>query len=194
MFLFGRRDDPYKLLLGMTGLQLGDHFLQIGCAHGGRLAALATKVGLSGRSVAVVPDEASAARARKGAEQAGVLVDVSVGPPDRLPAEDNAFDLALVDDTGGLFASLNPPDRAATVREALRVLRPGGRIMVLGASAPSGLAALLSRGSGEPAFDPLPSLETDGFRAARTLAEREGLVFSEAIKPRTPPGAPDVRR
>jgi hypothetical protein len=30
----------------------------------------------------------------------------------------------------------------------------------------------------------LKSLEADGFKSVRTLAEREGLVFVEGIKPR----------
>ena len=68
-----RRDDPYLLVVGMTGVRMGDRIAQVGCAHGGRLAAIAGKVGLSGRAVAVVPDEASAARARKARRGAGVL-------------------------------------------------------------------------------------------------------------------------
>ena len=75
MIPFKRRDDPYSLVVGMTGVKLGDRVVLIGCAHGGRLAAVAAKVGLSGQALAIVPDEASAARARKGAEQAGVLVE-----------------------------------------------------------------------------------------------------------------------
>ena len=81
---------------------MGERFVQIGCAHGGRLGAVAAKVGLSGRAVAIVPDEASAARARKGAAQAGVLVEVEVAPMTALPVDDGAFDVAVVDDTGGL--------------------------------------------------------------------------------------------
>jgi hypothetical protein len=30
----------------------------------------------------------------------------------------------------------------------------------------------------------VPSLEAEGFRSARTLAEREGLTFTEALKAR----------
>src|SRR5690348_10179338 len=132
MLRFGRRDNPHMLAVGMTGVNMGDRLLQIGCADGGRLAAIAAKVGLSGRAVAVVPDEAAAARARKGAARAGVLVDVEIAPPHSVPAEDAAFDLAVVDDTAGLFAGLAPDDRSRALRELLRVLRAGGRVMVVG--------------------------------------------------------------
>jgi hypothetical protein len=76
-------------------------------------------------------------------------------------------------------------DRVATVREAHRVLRPGGRVMVIGAVPRGGLGALFTRAQSGPPFDAEPSLQADGFRAARTLAEREGLRFVEALKPRT---------
>ena len=179
-----RRDDPHTLIVGMTGLKMADRFVQIGCAHGGRLAALAKKVGLSGRAVVVVPDEASAARARKGAEQAGALLEVELAPITPLPLDAAAFDLALIDDTGGLLSSLRPEDRVALVRDAYRVLREGGRVMVIGAAPRGGLGALFNRTPVLPRFDPAPLLEADGFRSPRTLAEREGLVFVEAMKPR----------
>jgi len=174
------------LVVGMTGVKMGDRFVQIGCAHGARFAAIAAKVGLSGRALVVVPDEASAARARKGAEQAGVLVEIESGPPTRLSIEDESFDLAIIDDTGGLLATLNANDQVAAVREVRRILRPGGRVMVIGAVPRSGLAAIFSRAqkSGPP-FDPTPVLSADAFRSVRTLAERDGLVFVEALKPRT---------
>src|SRR5436309_16015010 len=103
---FQRSGDPYMLMVGMTGVKMGDRVAQIGCAHGGRLAAVASKVGLSGRAVAIVPDETSAARAQKGAADGGVLIDVETAPPTRLPLEDESFDLAVVDDTAGLLGFL----------------------------------------------------------------------------------------
>jgi ArsR family transcriptional regulator len=180
-----RRDDPFMLLVGMTGVKMGDRIAQIGCAHGGRLAAIAAKVGLSGRAVAVAPDEASAARARKGAEQAGVLVELEIAPPARLPLEDGAFDLAIIDDTGGLLAGSSADDRVAAIRETRRILRPGGRVMIIGAAPRGGLAALFTRAQAGPPFDPTPLLTADEFRSVRTLAERDGLVFVEALKPRS---------
>jgi ubiquinone/menaquinone biosynthesis C-methylase UbiE len=178
-----RRDDRFFLVVSMTGVKMADRLMQVGCANGSRLGAVAVKVGLSGRAVAVVPDDASAARARKGAAQAGALVEVEVAPPSRLPADDATFDLLVIDDTNGLLGTMTATDRAAAVREALRVLAPGGRVIVIGAGAPGWLGKLMSRTEG-PRFDPIPSLEAEGFRSVRLLAEREGLMFVEAIKRR----------
>src|SRR6476646_9598022 len=100
---FRRGSAIHPLVVGMTGVKLGERFAQIGCAHGGRLGAIAAKVGLSGRAVAIAPDEASAARARKGAADAGVLVDVEVAPPTRLPIANDTVTLVVVDDTAGVI-------------------------------------------------------------------------------------------
>jgi ubiquinone/menaquinone biosynthesis C-methylase UbiE len=182
--LLRTHSDQLTLVVGMTGVKMGDRLVHVGCADGGRLAAVASKVGLSGRAVAVVPDDASAGRVRKGAERAGVLVEIEIAPPTRLPLEDDAFDLAVIDETGGMLATMRADDRVAAVGEARRVVRPGGRVMVIGAVRRGGLSALFTRAQSIPAFDPKTLLAADRFRAVRTLAERDGLVFIEALKPR----------
>jgi len=186
--MFLKRQNPHGLAVSMTGAKMGDRLLQIGCAHGGRLGAIAIKVGLSGRAAAAVPDQASADRARKGGAEAGVLVDVEVAPPTRLPYERDAFDLVVADDTGGLFATMRADERRAAVREMVRVLRPGGRVVVIGGAPRGGIGAILSRAPDAPPFvssgEAVTALEADGFRSARIIGEREGLAFVEAIKPR----------
>ena len=67
--MYLKRQDPYARRQSMTAVKMGDRLVQVGCAHGGRLGAVAGKVGLSGRAVVVAPDEESAARARKGAAE-----------------------------------------------------------------------------------------------------------------------------
>src|SRR5215216_1035110 len=104
--MFLKRQDPYALVVSMTGVKMGDQLLQVGCADGRRLGAIASKVGLSGRAVLIAPDETSAERGRKGAQAAGVLVDIEVASPTRLSAETDSFDLAIVDDTGGLVGGM----------------------------------------------------------------------------------------
>ncbi|HEY2151096.1 MAG TPA: methyltransferase domain-containing protein [Vicinamibacterales bacterium] len=187
--MFLKPGNPHLLVVGMSGVKMGDRLVQIGCADGARLGAIAGKVGLSGRAVVVVPDAASAARATKGAAAAGVLVEVETAPPTRLPVEDAAFDLAIVDETGGLLATLRPEDRVQAIRELARVLRPGGRVLMIGAEPRGGFGALLSRTQSGPPFvasgEATEALQADGFKSARTLAAREGLIFVEAVKPRT---------
>jgi ubiquinone/menaquinone biosynthesis C-methylase UbiE len=177
-------DDPYALVIGMTGIKMGDRLLQVGCAHAGRLGAIASKVGLSGRAVCVVGDAESAVRAQKGASDAGALVEVETTALTALPFDESAFDLAVVDDTGGLLASMRAESRVAMLRQVFRVLRPAGRVMVIAAAPRGGLGALVTRAQSGPPFDAVPAVEAEGFRAVRRLAEREGLIFVEGIKPR----------
>ncbi len=173
----------------MVGTKMGERFVQLGCAHGGRLGAVAAKVGLSGRAVALVPDEASAARAQKGAAQAGVLIEVEVAPMTALPVDAGAFDVAVVDDTGGLVAA-DPARRSRAARSRavpyFAARRKGGCRSARSRS--GGLGALFRRPSSEPSFAASGALHellaSGGFRPVRTLAERDGLVFVEALKPR----------
>ena len=186
---FTRRSDPHLLAVSMSGVKMGDRVAFVGCADGGRLAAVASRVGLSGRAVAIVPDGRAAELARKGAEQLGVLVEIEVASPAELPIEDGSIDLAVVDDTGGLFGLMRAEQRVASVRELARILRLGGRVILFGAAPRAGLGKLLTRAPSGPPFaatgEANTALEADGFGIVRTLAEREGLVFVEGIKPRT---------
>jgi SAM-dependent methyltransferase len=170
----------------MSGVKLGERFAQIGCTHGGRLGAIASKVGLSGRAIAFVPDQASAERARKGAADAGVLLEVEITQPTQLPVGEDELDLVVVDDTEGLLGSMQSDARDRTILEARRILRPGGRLIVIGSGKRTGLAALLARPQAGVTADPTPALHTGGFKSVRTLAEREGLIFVEGLKPRAP--------
>jgi ubiquinone/menaquinone biosynthesis C-methylase UbiE len=180
-----RRSNPYTLYVRMIDVRMGDRIAQIGCAHGGRLAATAGKVGLSGRAVAVVFDESSAERARKGASVAGVLIElIEVERAARVPLDDDGCDLVIVDETGGLLTESTPEDRSALIKDVKRILRPGGRVMVVGTAPRGGLGALLTRAPQGRPFNPEPWLQADGFKAVRRLAEREHLVFVEALKPR----------
>jgi len=185
MFLnpFRRRENPYTLVVGMTGVKMGDRVVHVGCADAAQLAAIASKVGLSGRAAAIVPDPETGGRVERAASQAGVLIEVTVSPLTRLPLEDAAFDVAIVDDTGSGFSRMAAADKRAIVRETLRVLRAGGRVMVIGSTTRTGIGAKLQRSSA-PSSDPAPALQADGYRAVRVLAEREGLIFHEGIKPR----------
>lgn len=173
----------------MTGVKLGDRLLQIGCSDASLLGAIGSKAGLSGRVCAIVPDRTHAERAKRAAEQFGFLLELETGNLGHFPFEDGAFNLVVVDNQDGLLSSMRPEQRVATLREAFRTLGARGRIVVIERGARGGLGALFGTPAAAPA-DPhykssggaLVALEAEGFRAARLLAERDGLSFFEGVR------------
>ena len=83
-----------------------------------------------------------------------MLIDAEVAPPTQLPPDDAELDLVVLDDAASQFASLDAATQTAIVREVVRVLQPGGRILVISALPAEGLAALLGRGSKGPPTTP----------------------------------------
>ncbi len=79
MGLFRKGGEKHSLSIAMTGVKLGDRLLNIGCTDSSLVGALSSKVGLSGRACAIVPTDADAARARRGAEKAGALLEIETG-------------------------------------------------------------------------------------------------------------------
>jgi ubiquinone/menaquinone biosynthesis C-methylase UbiE len=166
----------YELAVSMTGVKLGERLLQVGCGDAGLLAALGAKVGYTGRACAVDADASTAARAAQVAEKAGVLVETAHAPYARLPYDAESFDLVVLRPTGttALLGALQP-----AFPEARRVLRTGGRcIVILDAKARTGAVP------NAPA-ESIHLLNEHGFRGARSLAERDDLVFIEALKARS---------
>ena len=122
MFPFRKSGDPHALSVAMTGVRLGDQLLQIGCADPILLGAIGSKVGLSGRAAVAVSNETMETRARRGAEKAGVLIDIERTDFKKLAFDDGTFNLVVVDSTEDLLGSLSESERRVCVSEALRVL------------------------------------------------------------------------
>lgn len=189
MAFFRKPEQKHALAIAMTGVALGDRLLQVGCTDVSLLGAIGSKVGLSGRVCAIVPDEAHTARAKRAAEKSGFLLEIETGSLGHFPFEDGAFNLVVVDNQEGLLSSMRPEQRVATLKEAFRTLAARGRIVVIERGARGGLGALFGSSGAAPA-DPhykssggaLVALEAEGFRAARLLAERDGLSFFEGVR------------
>jgi ubiquinone/menaquinone biosynthesis C-methylase UbiE len=75
------------------------------------------------RLLAVEPDPTASAAAAERADAARILIEVVDGDAAALPAEDGAFDAAVV---MGVLCSV--PDPAVALRELRRVLVPGGEL------------------------------------------------------------------
>ncbi len=181
---FHRLREAHALALQVTGVKEGDQLAQIGCADGGLMAALAAAVGPSGRAVAIVPDQASAACAQTAARGAGVPIEVEMARLTQLPAANAAFDLVFVDDTDDLFASVIPARRRSFVGEIFRILRPGGRVVAIRREARGGIiGAVLERMQSPGNSDLMPALTFEGFESIHQRSASDELVFVLALKP-----------
>jgi SAM-dependent methyltransferase len=188
MFLrmFFRKSTIEPLPITMTGVRMGERVLQIGITDPATVGMLAKKVGMSGLNALAAPNEADATRARHAAAEAAVLIDVQVTPwRQKLPFEAGTFDLVVVHSDRGLLASLSPEDRVVCLQEARRMLRSGGRIIVIETGERGGLGRLLQ---GQPADNSYASyggaeaaLKAEGFRPVRVLGEADGYKFTEGL-------------
>jgi ubiquinone/menaquinone biosynthesis C-methylase UbiE len=188
MFLRKSSVGAEPLAVTMSGVRLGERALQVGIDDPKILGAIAAKTGLTGQAAVVVADESSAGAARSALADAGGLGDVHVvGNLQPLPFGDEAYDLVVVHAARGRLATLARDARERLLAECRRVLRGGGRVLILEAGSPTGLRSLLGGGGGtHPQYEATggssAALIASGFRAVRTLGDRQGYRFIEGLK------------
>ena len=176
-----RHTEPTEpLVLSMTAVRMADRLLVVGCADPKVVAQLAVKPGLSGRACAVDESPERTARATTAAEAEGALVEVETATVTMLPFDPESFDVVVI---SHLLPELTADRRAGALREAIRVLRSGGRCVVIQPGRRRGLAGLFSSGPSMPAAEIEAAMEAAGLRAVRTIAERQGLIFLEGARP-----------
>ncbi len=104
----------------------GETVLDIGCGAGVDALVAAHLVGPTGRVVGVDITEAMIIRAKVNLDRSGLTnVRFEVAAADTLPFPDREFDVVI---SNGVFNLTIDKERA--LREARRVLKPGGRLMV----------------------------------------------------------------
>jgi ubiquinone/menaquinone biosynthesis C-methylase UbiE len=174
-----RKSSVAPLPVAMSGLKLGDRLLVVGCSDPLLIAGLAGKVGLTGRVCAVDASQEKADDSRVIAEREGVLIESATAPGWVVPFSEGDFDVAVI---RGAFAETGEA-AATSISEAHRVLRPGGRCVVMAGEARRGLWSLVAGGTASADDRAIArALSAAGFVAVRTLAQREGMTFVEGVK------------
>jgi len=99
-----------------------DRILEVGVGTGANIAHYP----LAGSVTAIDISDRMLEKARARAERIGATVDPKLMDAQRLEFEDASFDTVVA-----TFVFCSVPDPVAGFREALRVLRPGGRLLLL---------------------------------------------------------------
>jgi ubiquinone/menaquinone biosynthesis C-methylase UbiE len=116
-----------RAVVAALGLHAGERVVDIGCGPALLAAVMAAQVGPSGHVSGVDVSDSMLALARARAESLSELfMDFQRGGAQELPFPDQSFDVAVSTQVLEYV-----PDIAAAVAEMYRVLRPGGRVLLL---------------------------------------------------------------
>jgi len=111
-----------------SGVGLGDQVLDLAGGTGDIAALLSKRVGANGRVVLSDINEAMLNVGRQRLEDQGIVGNLSyaIANAEHLPFESGEFDAVTI-----AFGLRNVTDKDAALREMYRVLRPGGKALIL---------------------------------------------------------------
>src|SRR5688572_10964052 len=176
-------ETPHRTAVSMVGARPGDSVLFCGASHPDIAGAVGAVTGLNGQTTVVDRKDGAKARVATGAAKAGALVDFEDAPLTMLPFDNGQWDVAVI--AGGLQALGS--DATTVLGEAVRVVRPGGRVVVIDRVSRPGLFGLFRtpEASVAPAEAINGTLTAAGLRGVRLLAEVEGVRYFEGTKIQT---------
>lgn len=137
----GREREFRHRTLDLAELHSGDAVLDVGCGTGTLLIEAAKRVGPSSSTHGIDRSAEMVAHARRKAAAQGISTIFVVGSADHLPFPDASFDVVLCT---LMLHHLPAPMQMATIGEMRRVLRAGGRMVIVDMQQPKANSAAFS--------------------------------------------------
>ena len=196
--------DPFTRLLGIEALHRrlieqaaigpGHRVLEIGSGTG-NLVILAKTVTPTADVTGLDPDPKAVARARQKAERRHLQLSFDQGFSEHLPYPDGSYDRLL---SAFMLHHVKPDAKALTLREAFRVLKPGGSLHLADfeeSERPSGgihgliASRLHARHGSSPHHLVLSLMKEAGFDDPEEVVHQTSImgriVYYKAIRPNT---------
>jgi arsenite methyltransferase len=174
----------------IAGLRAGETVLDLGSGGGFDCFLAARQVGPTGRVIGVDMTPQMVMKARANAREAGMInVDFRLGEIEHLPVRNASVDVIL----SNCVINLSP-SKEEVIREAFRVLRPGGRLAVSDVVATAPIperfrgteSALTGCAGGAAQVDELERMLTDaGFADISVRPSLESRAFIKDWMPGT---------
>lgn len=117
----------HRELISQAGVEPGHRVLEIGSGTGNVVLAV-KQMHPEAEAVGLDPDPKALARGRRKAAREDLDIHFDRGFAEQLPYPDESFDRVL---SAFMFHHLEPEGRRSALREAARVLRPGGSLHLL---------------------------------------------------------------
>ena len=162
----GRVGALRRATLSAAGVRPGDDVLDVGCGTGALVVRVREVVRPDARVAGLDTSRPMLARAQRRARRAGVKIELVAGRAEELPFPDASFDIVLL---SLVLHHLPASHRAQAITEAARVLRAGGRVVVVEFARSTGTGsrlrahALLHGSTAASAVDPAVQLTAGGF-------------------------------
>jgi ubiquinone/menaquinone biosynthesis C-methylase UbiE len=163
--------------------------LDLACGTG-TLAISAARATPGARVVGVDADQVVLAKARTKARRAGVDIAFDEALSTKLPYEDRSFDVVL---STLFFHHLHDDAKAASATEIVRILRPGGRLVVGDVGRPQDAAMRLAVLATVQSLDGVATTASNV--AGRMPAVLSGAGFRDVVvtdRMRTPTGTIEI--
>jgi demethylmenaquinone methyltransferase/2-methoxy-6-polyprenyl-1,4-benzoquinol methylase/phosphoethanolamine N-methyltransferase len=178
---FGQEKQFRQATLDLADIHPGENILEVGCGTGTLTLAARQKAGTAGQIVGIDVASDMLEAARQKAARARLDVQFQPGRIEAIPFPDETFDLVL----SSLMLHHVHGDAAKQdgMREIMRVLKPGGRVLIVDMAPPKnshlrGLASLIV-GHGMLAHgvaEYRSLLETAGFEGIATGPTRSSFL------------------